>query len=85
MQFKDIVGLIEEGGDSVSTKKRIQRGEWMIFADSSYYITIADTKDQWYEKALELSKYIENSIRCEIHKDGLSEPDGDIPNDPNSR
>ena len=27
MQFKDIVGLIEEGGDSVSTKKRIQRGE----------------------------------------------------------
>ena len=27
MQFKDIVGLIEEGGDSVSAKKRIQRGE----------------------------------------------------------
>ncbi|MBA1343457.1 MAG: hypothetical protein C5S52_07660 [ANME-2 cluster archaeon] len=27
MQFKDIVGLIEGGGDSVSAKKRIQRGE----------------------------------------------------------
>ena len=27
MQFRDIVGLIEEGGDSVSAKKRIQRGE----------------------------------------------------------
>ncbi len=34
----------------------------MIFVDSSYYIAIADTKDQWYEKALELSEYIENNI-----------------------
>jgi len=39
----------------------------MIFVDSSYYIAIAYTKDQWYEKALELSEYIENSIRCKIH------------------
>jgi predicted nucleic acid-binding protein len=31
----------------------------MIFVDSSYYIAIADTKDQWYEKSLELSEYIE--------------------------
>ena len=57
----------------------------MIFADSSYYITIADTKDQWYKKSLELLEYIENSIRCKIHKDGLSEPDGDSSDDPNSR
>ena len=34
----------------------------MIFVDSSYYIAIADTKDQWYEKALELSEYIESNI-----------------------
>jgi len=27
MQFKDIVGMIQEGGDAVSSKKRIQRGE----------------------------------------------------------
>ncbi len=26
MQFGDIVGLIEEGGDALSAKKRIQRG-----------------------------------------------------------
>ncbi len=34
----------------------------MIFVDSSYYIAIADTKDQWHKKSLELSEYIENSI-----------------------
>ena len=33
----------------------------MIFVDSSYYIAIADTKDQWHKKALELSEYIENN------------------------
>ncbi len=33
----------------------------MIFVDSSYYIAISDTKDQWHKKALELSEYIENS------------------------
>ena len=31
----------------------------MIFVDSSYYIAIADTKDQWHKKSLELSEYIE--------------------------
>ena len=34
----------------------------MIFVDSSYYIAISDTKDQWHKKSLELSEYIENSI-----------------------
>ena len=34
----------------------------MIFVDSSYYIAIADTKDQWHKKALELSEYIETNI-----------------------
>ncbi|MEA1863977.1 MAG: PIN domain-containing protein [Euryarchaeota archaeon] len=34
----------------------------MIFVDSSYYIAIVDTKDQWHKKSLELSEYIENSI-----------------------
>ncbi|MGP8323820.1 MAG: type II toxin-antitoxin system VapC family toxin [Methanosarcinaceae archaeon] len=34
----------------------------MIFVDSSYYIAIADTKDQWHKKSLELSEYIENNI-----------------------
>jgi predicted nucleic acid-binding protein len=34
----------------------------MIFVDSSYYIAIADTKDQWHKKSLELSEYVENSI-----------------------
>jgi predicted nucleic acid-binding protein len=34
----------------------------MIFVDSSYYIAIADTKDQWHEKALELSEHIENNL-----------------------
>ncbi len=33
----------------------------MIFVDSSYYIAIADTKDQWHKKALELSEYVENN------------------------
>ena len=33
----------------------------MIFVDSSYYIAIADTKDQWYKKALELSEYIDTN------------------------
>ncbi len=33
----------------------------MIFVDSSYYIAIADTKDQWHKKALKLSEYIENN------------------------
>ncbi len=34
----------------------------MIFVDSSYYIAIADTKDKWHEKSLELSEYIETNI-----------------------
>ncbi|MEA1909306.1 MAG: PIN domain-containing protein [Euryarchaeota archaeon] len=34
----------------------------MIFVDSSYYIAIVDTKDQWHKKALELSEYIETNI-----------------------
>ena len=34
----------------------------MIFVDSSYYIAIADTKDQWHKKALELSEHIETNI-----------------------
>ncbi|MEA1943927.1 MAG: PIN domain-containing protein [Euryarchaeota archaeon] len=33
----------------------------MIFVDSSYYIAIADIKDQWHEKALKLSEYVENN------------------------
>jgi predicted nucleic acid-binding protein len=33
----------------------------MIFVDSSYYIAIADTKDQWHKKALELSEYIDTN------------------------
>ena len=33
----------------------------MIFVDSSYYIAIADARDQWHKKALKLSEYIENS------------------------
>ena len=28
----------------------------MIFADSSYFIAVADKKDQWHEKAMVLSK-----------------------------
>ena len=32
----------------------------MIFVDSSYYIAIVDTRDQWHKKALELSEYVEN-------------------------
>ena len=34
----------------------------MIFVDSSYYIAIADTKDQWHKKSLEISEYIENNL-----------------------
>ena len=34
----------------------------MIFVDSSYYIAIADARDQWHKKALELSEYIETNI-----------------------
>ena len=33
----------------------------MIFVDSSYYIAIADIKDQWHKKSIELSEYIENN------------------------
>ena len=33
----------------------------MLFIDSSYYIAIADKKDQWHKKALNLSEYIQNS------------------------
>ena len=33
----------------------------MILVDSSYYIAIADTKDQWHKRALELSEYIGNN------------------------
>ncbi len=33
----------------------------MIFVDSSYYIAIVDTKDQWHKKALELSEHIETN------------------------
>ncbi|NOR47285.1 MAG: PIN domain-containing protein [Methanosarcinaceae archaeon] len=32
----------------------------MIFLDSSYYIAIVDKRDQWHQKALELSNYFEN-------------------------
>ncbi|KAF5415736.1 MAG: hypothetical protein C5S48_04975 [Candidatus Methanogaster sp.] len=34
----------------------------MIFVDSSYYIAIVDTRDQWHKKSLELSEHIENNI-----------------------
>ena len=33
----------------------------MIFVDSSYYIAITDTKDQWHKKSLELFEYIETN------------------------
>ena len=32
----------------------------MIFIDSSYFIAIVDKRDQWHQKALELSNYLEN-------------------------
>ena len=32
----------------------------MILLDSSYYIAIVDKRDQWHQKALELSNYFEN-------------------------
>jgi predicted nucleic acid-binding protein len=32
----------------------------VIFLDSSYYIAIVDKRDQWHQKALELSKYFGN-------------------------
>ena len=34
----------------------------MIFVDSSYYIAIADAKDQWHGKVIELSDHIENDL-----------------------
>lgn len=34
----------------------------MIFVDSSYFIAIADKKDQWHEKAKELSKRAQNGV-----------------------
>ena len=38
----------------------------MIFADSSYFIAIADKKDQWHERARELSKKAQNMIATEL-------------------
>ncbi|MEE8402392.1 MAG: PIN domain-containing protein [Candidatus Hydrothermarchaeaceae archaeon] len=38
----------------------------MIFADSSYFIAIADRKDQWHERARELSKKTHEMIATEL-------------------
>ncbi|MEE8400964.1 MAG: PIN domain-containing protein [Candidatus Hydrothermarchaeaceae archaeon] len=38
----------------------------MIFADSSYFIAIADRKDQWHERARKLSKNAQKMIATEL-------------------
>jgi predicted nucleic acid-binding protein len=38
----------------------------LIFADSSYFIAIADKKDQWHERARELSKKAQKMIATEL-------------------
>ena len=33
----------------------------MIIVDSSYFIALADTRDQWYDKAVKLKKFVEKN------------------------
>lgn len=34
----------------------------MIFADSSYFIAIADRRDQWHKRAIEISKNVDTDF-----------------------